>query len=1011
MPSNLSVTATEENALTLQWSAYGDETAWQMQYTNNGTDWTMVEVSQTELVQGQYRLNGLSASTNYQVRLRASCGGNDFSDWTQPIATQTLCGLYTDEAYLENFDEIVSEQWQDEEHNLPLCWQWINASTHESNKLFPTVFTVNQYDSQYQSPYSLLKFQVNGDVNNYGEETVYDQYAILPEIADLGSKQIKFSARAGEYGNPVSFVVGVMTDPTDATTFTPIRTMRTSDIVYHDFTVYFEENHSGYIAFKLPAVAETLTVLYIEDIAVTPAPDCKMLFDFALVENSITDESATLDWTPNGHETQWQIQYRTDREDWTTVIAGQHPFTLTGLEGNNYYHVRVRARCGEDQYGEWSDIIDFNTECSEYQAIPYYEDFDAWEAVDLPDNILPCWSGINTTTTSGYPFMQFGELYFYTRDVSGGYQIAVMPKTQYINTLQIRFDAMGNAGSYYVGYYDCDFEVGVMTNPNDATTFVNMASISPDLNQFTRHTVSFANYVDGGEYIAFKIAGNTRRINLHIDNIVVSEIVNYTNVFTCENNEGGYWNDPSYWSAGTLPTMVDNVIVNGKAIIPSDYVAEANIVEFGDNGSLHIENDGQLKHNNIGVEATFTKDVEGYGEATTGNYYLIASPMVGSLDAKTNQYFGTGDVLGLLEGEYDLYRFSQSYAEEWRNYKKDLFTIDMKTGYLYANRDGITLTYSGTLQPSGNTVEVALENEGDADFPGYNLIGNPFACTAYLADGRSFYRINQAGTTLMEANGAIAPCEGIFVQATDVNKTVSFTRNQPRSQGSMAFALRKAEQARGGASTISPAIDRARIRFGEGDNLGKLTLMADANRLYIPQNGTDYAVVFSQPVGELPLNFEAAEDGTYTLSFENATEGLVYCHLIDNLTGTDVDLLTPAGFPLYKGGQGDSNAPRQAEYTFTAKKSDYASRFKVVFASVCGDANGDNEPFAFNHNGNWIIANEGRATLQVIDLTGRILSSEQIEGSVRTQINQPAGLYLIRLVNGDNVKVQKVVVR
>lgn len=53
VPSNLSVTATEENALTLQWSAYGDETAWQMQYTNNGTDWTMVEVSQTELVQGQ----------------------------------------------------------------------------------------------------------------------------------------------------------------------------------------------------------------------------------------------------------------------------------------------------------------------------------------------------------------------------------------------------------------------------------------------------------------------------------------------------------------------------------------------------------------------------------------------------------------------------------------------------------------------------------------------------------------------------------------------------------------------------------------------------------------------------------------------------------------------------------------------------------------------------------------------------------------------------------------------
>ena len=1027
VPSSLEVVEAEENALTLQWSAYGDETAWQMQYTNNGTDWTTVDVGQNELVQGQYRLQGLSASTNYQVRLRASCGGNDFSDWTQPITAQTLCGLYTDASYLENFDEIVSEQWQDEEHNLPLCWQWINASTHERNKLFPTVFTVSQYDSQYQSPYSLLKFQVNGDVDNDGEETVYDQYAILPEIADLGSKQIKFSARAGEWGYPVSFVVGVMTDPTDATTFTPVRTMRTSGIEYHDFTVYFEENHSGYIAFKLPAVAETLTVLYIEDIAVTPAPDCKMLFDFALVGNSITDNSATLDWTPNGHETQWQIQYRTDREDWTTVIAGQHPFTLTGLEGNNYYHVRVRARCGEDQYGEWSDMLSFNTNCSAYQAVPYYESFETWtfDELDSFGDMLPCWSKLSTYTDNytGPGVFTFGghsgdNYLHFQMDYSSAYQMAILPAIQNVKDMQIRFYAKGEEGSYNVGYFYCDFEVGVMTDPTDASTYQFIQSIHPDEANYTKYTIPFNTYTGNGNYIVFRMVGNpSLRSRAYIDDIVVSEIVNYTNVFTCGNDEGGYWNDPSYWSAGTLPTMDDNVTIKGKAIIPSDYVAEANIVEFGENGSLHVENNGQLKHNNIGVQATFAKAIEGYVDFNNkGNYYLIASPMVGSLDAKTNQYFGTGDVLGLLDGEYDLYRFSQSYDDEWRNYKKDLFTIDMKTGYLYANRDGVTLTYSGTLQPSNNAVEVMLENESTATFDGYNLIGNPFPCDAYLADGRSFYRINQEGTNLIEAEGVIAPCEGIFVQSTAPGQSVAFTRNQPRSQSSMAFTLSKKQTGRGDSSTgsgalASTAIDRARIRFGEGDNLGKLALMASPDRLYIPQNGTDYAVVFSQPVGELPLNFEVAEDGTYTLSFENATEGLVYCHLIDNLTGADVNLLTPAGFPLYKGGQGELNQPRQAEYTFTAKKSDYASRFKVVFASVSEDANGDSETFAFNNNGNWIIANEGRATLQVIDLTGRILSSEQIEGSVQTQINQPAGLYLIRLVNGDNVKVQKVVVR
>ena len=113
------------------------------------------------------------------------------------------------------------------------------------------------------------------------------------------------------------------------------------------------------------------------------------------------------------------------------------------------------------------------------------------------------------------------------------------------------------------------------------------------------------------------------------------------------------------------------------------------------------------------------------------------------------------------------------------------------------------------------------------------------------------------------------------------------------------------------------------------------------------------------------------------------------------MTGADVDLLqTP-------------------EYTFNAKVTDYESRFRLVF--VCGDANddngGDNESFAFFSNGNWIIANEGQATLQVIDITGRILSSETINGSVSKGINQPAGVYMIRLINGDHVKMQKIVVR
>ena len=71
--------------------------------------------------------------------------------------------------------------------------------------------------------------------------------------------------------------------------------------------------------------------------------------------------------------------------------------------------------------------------------------------------------------------------------------------------------------------------------------------------------------------------------------------------------------------------------------------------------------------------------------------------------------------------------------------------------------------------------------------------------------------------------------------------------------------------------------------------------------------------------------------------------------------------------------------------------------------------------FAFFRNGNWIIANpsigSAPATLQVIDLNGRILSSETINGGVSKAIEAAPGVYVIRLINADDVKAQKIVVR
>lgn len=70
-----------------------------------------------------------------------------------------------------------------------------------------------------------------------------------------------------------------------------------------------------------------------------------------------------------------------------------------------------------------------------------------------------------------------------------------------------------------------------------------------------------------------------------------------------------------------------------------------------------------------------------------------------------------------------------------------------------------------------------------------------------------------------------------------------------------------------------------------------------------------------------------------------------------------------------------------------------------------------NAGFVFYNGNEWVVNNEGEATLQVADITGRILSSERINGCVSKTFIAAPGVYMLRLVNGKGVKVQKVVVK
>lgn len=97
-------------------------------------------------------------------------------------------------------------------------------------------------------------------------------------------------------------------------------------------------------------------------------------------------------------------------------------------------------------------------------------------------------------------------------------------------------------------------------------------------------------------------------------------------------------------------------------------------------------------------------------------------------------------------------------------------------------------------------------------------------------------------------------------------------------------------------------------------------------------------------------------------------------------------------------------------YTFNATTNDYENRFKLMFSANndCDDVSTSSAAFAFVSNGNIII--NGTGILQVIDITGRIIVSTDVACNVTTSGMTPE-VYVLRLINGDEIKTQKIVVR
>ncbi len=392
---------------------------------------------------------------------------------------------------------------------------------------------------------------------------------------------------------------------------------------------------------------------------------------------------------------------------------------------------------------------------------------------------------------------------------------------------------------------------------------------------------------------------------------------------------------------------------------------------------LILEDGAQFIHNAGTVNATMRKNIEGY--VADGGWYTLAFPMANPDLAQTN----------ILTANYDLYAYDEAADLEWVNQKahQDDFDFNSGSGYLYAHNPSFVMRMSGTLN-SGNYTETVDLSYGNslANMRGFNLLGNPtahdigFTKSGSVSDG--YYYLNNSNAWVYETGNTVPVGRGFLVKANAENQTVTLN---PQNRGE--------SRENGQYLCLSIGEEKAYVKLDEGVSMPLVDFKGQHASFYLTQGHERFAMLVRDGAEALDLSFEARQSGTFTLSADTQGLDLDYLHLIDNLTGADVDLLeTPA-------------------YTFTAKTTDYASRFRLVFSSeVAGEAACE-PPFAYISNGNIVItADAGDATLQIVDMMGRVIASYSGHTRCVPTNGMPAGVCVLRLIGGDSIRTQKMVV-
>lgn len=354
-PVDLSVISLGQTEVSLMWSMGKDGTIsseFDLEVKEIGTNNSVFSETITA-VDYMYTVEGLSPAKDYEVVLKANCSalGQGMSDYVTTKFT-TLCASQN-LPYSHSFDGWAT---------LPDCWLGSSSGLwlQESIKIGATGVKLSS-------------------------TTATEAYIISPQLNhEANDVEISFSVY-GEKGTKYSILL--TPNPTDLSQAIPLwenveiqKTNEWQDLTFNTVVTSLVDKNMSVVVFMPSGVDATM---YIDNFKCTKAPTCPRLENLTELVSDST--FTTLDWSEYVTVGEYEVVLTKDtliRADSVarvsrSFIVNAHPCTITNLDKNTKYDVKVRAICSANDTSVWSSSISIHTSCGTRSESIFFEDFES----------------------------------------------------------------------------------------------------------------------------------------------------------------------------------------------------------------------------------------------------------------------------------------------------------------------------------------------------------------------------------------------------------------------------------------------------------------------------------------------------------------------------------------------------------------------------------------------------------------------------------------------------------